>query len=209
MDLIQSPPAIAEESPPPEERRNHRYLDDWPTVFEIKLNRDLPGEAFAITVGRETAYRVQVADSPLRQVDVVNESEMTTAFSLSRGFVGRYQTFEVATGNGQKVGAVRMPLDQSTADSPWEILDANQSVTGRLFDQGQARTLLGTTAGSYQQYVAVTNLQAPVCLYSEQSVDGIHYRVIVDFSEDRSGIFNRYLGLSVGIILAARHLRTV
>lgn len=103
----------------------------------------------------------------------------------------------------QKVGALRRKGMRSLLRDEWEVLDANDQVVGRLFEDSLElailrRLLLGSLLP--QNYDLTVNGQRVVDL--KQRFNLFRYELDVDFSFDPARSLDRRIGLAAGILLA-------
>ncbi|HEY5983672.1 MAG TPA: hypothetical protein VIU38_09380 [Anaerolineales bacterium] len=117
-------------------------------------------------------------------------------------FSAAYDVIESAT--GQKAGALRRKGWRSLLRDEWEILDANDQVVGRLFEDSMGRAmlrrlLLGTLLP--QDYDVTLGSERVGDL--RQRFNLFAYRLDLDFSMDAARRFDRRMGIAAGILLAA------
>lgn len=104
----------------------------------------------------------------------------------------------------QKVGTLRRRGMQSMLRDEWEILDANDQVIGKLFEDSMGlallrRLLLGSLLP--QNYDITFGEQRVADL--KQRFNMFRYELDVDFSFDPAKALDRRVGLAAGILLAA------
>ena len=116
-------------------------------------------------------------------------------------FSAAFDVIDSAT--GQKVGALRRKGLASMLRDEWEILDVNDTVRGRLFEDSMGLALLRRL---------LTNLvpQNSDLLFGEtrvadykQNFNPFTYELNIDFSMDTLGQLDRRIGIAAGILLAA------
>jgi uncharacterized protein YxjI len=116
-------------------------------------------------------------------------------------FSAAYDVVDSAT--GQKVGALRRKGLASMLRDEWEILDVNDNVRGKLFEDSMGlalvrRFLTGLVPQNYDLLFGETR----VADY-RQNFNPFSYQLNIDFSMDTSGQLDRRLGIAAGILLAA------
>ena len=117
-------------------------------------------------------------------------------------FSAAYDVIDSA--NGQKVGALRRKGLKSLLRDEWEVLDVNDQIIGRLFEDSPGLALLRRLfLGSLlpQNYDITVNGQHVVDL--KQRFNPFRYELDVDFSLDTANVIDRRVGLAAGILLAA------
>ncbi len=109
----------------------------------------------------------------------------------------------VDTAMNQKVGALRRRGLQSILRDEWEVLDANDNVIGRLFEDSVGlallrRLLLGSLLPqNYDITVGETRVAD-----LKQRFNPLRYELDLDFSMDTTHRLDRRLGIAAGILLA-------
>ncbi|HEX6269821.1 MAG TPA: hypothetical protein VFZ43_06270 [Anaerolineales bacterium] len=104
----------------------------------------------------------------------------------------------------QKVGVLRRRGLSSILRDEWEVLDANDNLIGRLFEDsiGLAllrRLLLGTwLPQNYDMTFGETRVAD-----LRQNFNPFRYELNLDFSMDMGHLLDRRLGIAAGILLAA------
>jgi uncharacterized protein YxjI len=104
----------------------------------------------------------------------------------------------------QKVGALRRKGLSSILRDEWEVLDANDNVVGKLFEDsiGLAllrRLLLGSLLPqNYDMTFGETRVAD-----LKQNFNPFRYELNLDFSMDMGRLLDRRLGIASGILLAA------
>ena len=104
----------------------------------------------------------------------------------------------------QKVGALRRRGLQSILRDEWEVLDANDIVIGKLFEDSVGLALLRRfLLGSWlpQNYDITVGDERVADL--KQRFNPLRYELDVDFRMDTSQRLDHRLGLAAGILLAA------
>lgn len=109
----------------------------------------------------------------------------------------------VDTGMNQKVGALRRKGLQSLLRDEWEVLDANDNVIGKLFEDSMGLALLRRLVlGSWlPQNYDITVGEARVADL-KQNFNLFRYELNLDFSMDAGHLLDRRLGIAAGILLA-------
>ena len=110
----------------------------------------------------------------------------------------------VDTEMNQKVGALRRRGLQSILRDEWEVLDDNDNVLGKLFEDSVGLALLRRfVLGSWlpQNYDITVGDQRVADL--KQRFNPLRYELDVDFRMDTSQRLDHRLGLAAGILLAA------
>ena len=110
----------------------------------------------------------------------------------------------VDTQLNQKVGALRRKGLQSILRDEWEVLDQNDNVIGRLFEDSMGLAILRRLLlGSWlpQDYDLFLNSQRVADL--RQNFNLFRYELNLDFSMDTAHALDRRLGIAAGILLAA------
>ena len=117
-------------------------------------------------------------------------------------FSAAYDVIDSAT--GQKAGALRRKGWSSLLRDEWEILDANDQLIGKLFEDSMGRALLRRfLLGSFlpQNYDLTIGTQRAADL--RQRFNLFAYRLDIDFSMDAGRSLDRRLGIAGAILLAA------
>ena len=109
----------------------------------------------------------------------------------------------VDTEFNQKVGALRRKGWESMLRDEWEVLDANDNVIGKLFEDTMGLALLRRfLLGSWlPQNYDITLGNARVADL-RQNFNLFRYELNLDFSMDPSQNLDRRLGIAAGILLA-------
>jgi hypothetical protein len=116
-------------------------------------------------------------------------------------FSAAYDVVESAT--GQKVGALRRKGLASMLRDEWEVLDVNDNVRGRLFEDSMGLALLRRFLSNLiPQNYDMTFGETRVGDY-KQNFNPFTYELNLDFSMDTAGQLDRRLGIAAGILLAA------
>ena len=109
----------------------------------------------------------------------------------------------VDTAMNQKVGALRRRGLQSILRDEWEVLDANDNVVGKLFEDSVGlallrRLLLGSLLPqNYDMTVGETRVAD-----LKQRFNPLRYELDLDFSMDTTQRLDRRLGIAAGVLLA-------
>jgi len=117
-------------------------------------------------------------------------------------FSAAYDVVDTAT--NQKVGALRRRGLQSILRDEWEVLDANDNVIGKLFEDSMGLALLRRfLLGAWlpQNYDLTMGETRVADL--KQNFNLFHYELNLDFSMDTANRLDRRLGIAAGILLAA------
>ena len=106
--------------------------------------------------------------------------------------------------NGEKAGTLRRKGMRSVVRDEWDVLNANDQVLGKLFEDSMGlamlrRMFLGNLLP--QNYDIVFGEQRVADL--KQRFNLFRYELDVDFSLDPAKTFDRRVGLAAGILLAA------
>lgn len=109
----------------------------------------------------------------------------------------------VDTAMNQKVGALRRRGLQSILRDEWEVLDANDNVVGKLFEDSVGlallrRLLLGSLLPqNYDMTIGETRVAD-----LKQRFNPLRYELDLDFSMDTTQRLDRRLGIAAGVLLA-------
>ncbi|HET9588460.1 MAG TPA: hypothetical protein VFO91_06695 [Anaerolineales bacterium] len=104
----------------------------------------------------------------------------------------------------QKVGALRRRGLSSILRDEWEVLDANDNMRGKLFEDSVGlailrRLLLGSLLPqNYDMTIGETRVAD-----LRQNFNPFRYELNLDFSMDMARLLDRRLGIAAGILLAA------
>lgn len=109
----------------------------------------------------------------------------------------------VDSATGQKVGALRRKGLQSILRDEWEVLDVNDNVRGKLFEDSMGLALLrrfltNLVPQNYDMLFGETRVGD-----YKQNFNPFTYELNLDFSMDTAGQLDRRLGIAAGILLAA------
>lgn len=116
-------------------------------------------------------------------------------------FSAAYDVIESAT--GQKVGALRRKGLASMFRDEWEVLDVNDNVRGKLFEDSMGLALVRRLLTNLvPQNYDMTFGETRVGDY-KQNFNPFTYELNLDFSMDTAGQLDRRLGIAAGILLAA------
>ncbi|KXK13514.1 MAG: hypothetical protein UZ14_CFX002001593 [Chloroflexi bacterium OLB14] len=109
----------------------------------------------------------------------------------------------VDSASNQKVGALRRKGLASILRDEWEVLDANDNVIGKLFEDSVGLALVRRllTALVPQNYDITVGESRVADL--KQNFNPFSYQLNIDFSMDTAGRLDRRLGIAAGILLAA------
>jgi len=104
----------------------------------------------------------------------------------------------------QKVGVLRRKGLRSLLRDEWEVLDANDNVVGKLFEDSVALALLRRLVlGSWlPQNYDITFGETRVADL-KQRFNPFRYELDLDFSMDAGNLLDRRVGIAAGILLAA------
>lgn len=109
----------------------------------------------------------------------------------------------IDSASGQKVGALRRKGLASMLRDEWEILDVNDAVRGKLFEDSMGLALLRRfLTGLIPQNYDLLFGETRVADY-RQNFNPFSYQLNIDFSMDTSGQLDRRLGIAAAILLAA------
>lgn len=116
-------------------------------------------------------------------------------------FSAAYDVIESAT--GQKVGAMRRKGLASMFRDEWEVLDVNDNVLGKLFEDSMGlalvrRFLTNLVPQNYDMLFGETRVGD-----YKQNFNPFTYELNIDFSMDTAHQVDRRLGIAAGILLAA------
>lgn len=109
----------------------------------------------------------------------------------------------IDSASGQKIGALRRKGLASMLRDEWEILDVNDNVRGRLFEDSMGlallrRLLTNLVPQNYDLFFGDTR----VADY-KQNFNPFTYELNIDFSMDTIGQLDRRIGIAAGILLGA------
>ena len=104
---------------------------------------------------------------------------------------------------GQKVGTLRRMGLRSMLRDEWEVLDAQDQVVGRLFEDSPGlamlrRLLLGSLLPQNYDVTIGTERVADL----KQKFNPFAYQLMMDFSMDVNNRFDRRIGIAAAILLA-------
>jgi uncharacterized protein YxjI len=110
----------------------------------------------------------------------------------------------VDTAYNQKVGVLRRKGLRSILRDEWEVLDANENVIGKLFEDSMGLALLRRfVLGSWlPQNYDISVGEARVADL-KQRFNPFRYELDLDFSMDTTQRLDRRVGIAAGILLAA------
>lgn len=116
-------------------------------------------------------------------------------------FSAAYDVFESAS--GQKVGTLRRKGFASIVRDEWEVLDVNDNVLGKLFEDSMGLALLRRFLSNLiPQNYDLTFGETRVGDF-KQNFNPFTYELNIDFSMDTAHQVDRRLGIAAGILLAA------
>lgn len=116
-------------------------------------------------------------------------------------FSAAYDVFDSTA--GQKVGALRRKGIASMFRDEWEVLDVNDNVRGKLFEDSMGLALVRRLLTNLvPQNYDMTFGETRVGDY-KQNFNPFTYELNLDFSMDTAGQLDRRLGIAAGILLAA------
>ncbi|MDD2921963.1 MAG: hypothetical protein PHQ36_06720 [Anaerolineales bacterium] len=138
--------------------------------------------------------RVYADESKAREILVIKARQIVD-------FSAAYDVMDSAT--GQKVGALRRKGLASMLRDEWEVLDVNDAVIGKLFEDSMGlalvrRFLSNLVPQNYDLLIGATR----VADY-KQNFNPFTYALNIDFSMDAAKQLDRRLGLAAAILLAA------
>ena len=135
-----------------------------------------------------------------------DESKSQEVLSIkARQFLDFSAAYDVVdTSVNQKVGVLRRKGLRSILRDEWEVLDANDSVKGLLFEDSMGLALLRRfLLGNWlPQNYDITFGQTRVADL-RQNFNLFRYELNLDFSMDTARQLDRRLGIAAGILLAA------
>lgn len=135
-----------------------------------------------------------------------DESKSQEVLSIkARQFLDFSAAYDVVdTSINQKVGVLRRKGLRSILRDEWEVLDANDSVKGLLFEDSMGLALLRRfLLGNWlPQNYDITFGQTRVADL-RQNFNLFRYELNLDFSMDTARQLDRRLGIAAGILLAA------
>ena len=135
-----------------------------------------------------------------------DESKSQEVLSIkARQFLDFSAAYDVVdTSMNQKVGVLRRKGLRSILRDEWEVLDANDSVKGLLFEDSMGLALLRRfLLGNWlPQNYDITFGQTRVADL-RQNFNLFRYELNLDFSMDTAHQLDRRLGIAAGILLAA------
>lgn len=135
-----------------------------------------------------------------------DESKSQEVLSIkARQFLDFSAAYDVVdTSMNQKVGVLRRKGLRSILRDEWEVLDANDSVKGLLFEDSMGLALLRRfLLGNWlPQNYDITFGQTRVADL-KQNFNLFRYELNLDFSMDTAHQLDRRLGVAAGILLAA------
>jgi hypothetical protein len=109
----------------------------------------------------------------------------------------------VDSASGQKVGALRRKGIASMFRDEWEVLDVNDNVLGKLFEDSMGLALVRRLLTNLvPQNYDMTFGETRVGDY-KQNFNPFTYELNLDFSMDTAHQVDRRLGIAAGILLAA------
>jgi uncharacterized protein YxjI len=116
-------------------------------------------------------------------------------------FSAAYDVVDSAT--NQKVGALRRKGLASLLRDEWEILDVNDNVIGKLFEDSMGLALIRRFLSNLvpQNYDITMDTDRVADL--KQNFNPFTYQLNLDFSMDINKRLDRRLGIAAGILLAA------
>jgi len=135
-----------------------------------------------------------------------DESKSQEVLSIkARQFLDFSAAYDVVdTSMNQKVGVLRRKGLRSILRDEWEVLDANDSVKGLLFEDSMGLALLRRfLLGNWlPQNYDITFGQTRVADL-RQNFNPFRYELNLDFSMDIAHQLDRRLGIAAGVLLAA------
>lgn len=135
-----------------------------------------------------------------------DEDKMQEVLSIkARQIVDFSAAYDVVdTALNQKVGALRRKGWSSMLRDEWEVLDANDHVIGRLFEDSMGMALLRRLLlGSLLPQNYDISLGETRVADLKQRFNLFRYELDLDFSMDPSQRLDRRIGIAAGILLAA------
>ena len=117
-------------------------------------------------------------------------------------FSAAYDVVDSAT--GEKTGALRRKGMKSILRDEWEVLDNNDQVIGKLFEDSMGLAMLRRLfLGNLLPQNYDTNFGEQRVADLKQRFNLFRYELDVDFSFDPAKTLDRRVGLAAGILLAA------
>ena len=115
-------------------------------------------------------------------------------------FSAAYDVVDSAT--GQKVGAMRRKGLASLLRDEWEVLDVNDNVIGKLFEDSMGLALLrrflsGLIPQNYDIFFGQTRVAD-----LRQNFNPFAYQLNIDFSMDTARMLDHRMGIAAAILLA-------
>lgn len=114
---------------------------------------------------------------------------------------GRFDVFDSAS--GAKVGVLERRMFKSMLRDEWNIYDANEIQIGVIQEESQALALIRRFLFNLipQTFNATVNGQLTATY--RQNFNPFVLKITIDFSQDPLFTFDRRLGISAGVLLAA------
>ncbi|MCZ2122372.1 MAG: hypothetical protein LC108_08930 [Anaerolineales bacterium] len=109
----------------------------------------------------------------------------------------------VDSASGQKVGALRRKGIASIFRDEWEVLDANDTVLGKLFEDSMGLALVRRFLSNLVPQNYDLTFGANRVADFKQNFNPFSYQLNIDFSMDTARVLDRRLGVAAGILLAA------
>jgi hypothetical protein len=143
------------------------------------------------------------------------------------------KVYDVITADGQKIGGFKLHSLQSMMQEHCDFLEVNGNPVG-VIDQdtstamaskavdmiggalgglfgGCSTAMAGMAAGNTigriisQTFVASTN-NRPLCRHEEEMNTGMFFKMGIDINGDKTGLFDRTLGIAGAVPLPSKHL---
>lgn len=135
-----------------------------------------------------------------------DENKMQEVLSIkARQIVDFSAAYDVVdTAMNQKVGALRRRGWSSILRDEWEVLDANDNVIGKLFEDSIGLAMLRRfLLGSWLPQNYDITLGETRVADLKQNFNLFRYELNLDFSMDTAQRLDRRLGIAAGVLLAA------
>ena len=124
----------------------------------------------------------------------------------ARAIIDFGATYDVFDPRGGKVGALRRKAFKSMLRDEWHVLDANDQQVGLIQEDSTGfaiiRRFVDYASLFMPQKYFVTMQGVPVASY-QQNRNPFVYKLMVDLTPDRTGMFDRRIALASALLLAA------
>lgn len=112
-------------------------------------------------------------------------------------------TYDVATPQGEKLGALRRKGLKSILKDQWEVLDANDQVVGTIDEDSMLAAMIRRVLSNLVPQSFTATVNGTKVAEFDQHFNPFVAKYDIDFSMDQSGELDRRMGIAAVVLLLA------